>query len=211
MPASGECIVLPNISWKTYEQILNEVGDSSSIRLTYDEGSLEIMSPSLPHDVYKGHIGRMIEMLAYELGIPMACLGSTTFKKKRLRKALEPDECYYVQNEARIRNKRKLDLKVDPAPDLAVEVDISYHAASRERIYAALGVLEIWLYDGRVLHALHRDENGDYEPATMSRAFPFLKVRDLERFIDMLWERDQTAIIRDFGKWVKKSFSKKRR
>jgi Uma2 family endonuclease len=211
MPEAGECILLQNISWKTYERLLDEVGESSSIRLTYDEGNLEIMSPSRPHDSIKKLIGRMIEALTVELAIPMDCLGSTTIKRPDIRKGLEPDECYYIQNEPRVRQKRDINFKTDPPPDLAVEVDISYHAASRERIYAALGVAEIWLYDGQALHALHRDEDGEYQPAEMSRALPFLRVRDLERFIDMLFNKDQTTIIREFTKWVRKSFAKKRR
>ena len=130
------------------------MGDQNR-RLTYDSGELEIMSPLPEHEDWKKAIGGLVEILTLELDIPMRRLGSTTFRQKALQKGLEPDECYYIANEAAVRGKRRFDLRRDPPPDLVVEIDITHRAIDREKIYAAMGVPEIWRFDGRRLACLH--------------------------------------------------------
>src|SRR5204863_3892315 len=82
-----------------------------------------------------------------------------------LSRRLEPDECYYVANEPLVRDKLHLDLAVDPPPDLAIEVEISRDSLNRHRIYAALGVPELWRYDGEDRKGVV-EGNGEYEGAT---------------------------------------------
>src|SRR5215216_7161905 len=147
-------VLLQGISWEVYEALLRELGDQN-LRLTYDSGELEIMSPIPEHESWKKLFARMIEIISLEMNIPMWPLGSTTFKQKNLKKGLEPDEGYYVANEAAVRWKKRLDLRRDPPPDLVVEIDITHRAVDREIIYAALGVPEIWRFDGRRLTCLH--------------------------------------------------------
>ena len=195
-------MVLHDVSWGFYEHLLEEVGDRP-LRITYDNGSLEVMSPLPEHEKSKKIIGRMIELLTLEMGIPMAGLGSTTFKREDLAKGLEPDECYYIQNEAQIRGKDRLELPQDPPPDLVVEIDISYRAVDRERIYAALGVPEVWRYDGLRLSGLRLGANGRYETTEKSAAFPFLRIADLEPFLKMTGQTDETSIMRAFREWVR--------
>src|ERR1700722_2115196 len=96
--AEQPCVLLDNISWETYEALLDEMGESQ-VRLTYDNGSLEIMTLSLRHERYGSWIGRLIEMLTFELDIPIGSGGSTTLKRKLKKKGLEPDECYWIQHE----------------------------------------------------------------------------------------------------------------
>ena len=84
-------IVLHDISWDLYKQLLREVG-TRPIRMTFDNGSLEIMSPLPRHEKWKKRVARMIEVMAMELNLPIEPLGSTTFKRKKLGKGLEPDE-----------------------------------------------------------------------------------------------------------------------
>ena len=132
-------IVLHDVSWELYESLLREIGDQH-VLVTYDNGSMEIMSPLPEHEIWKGIIGRMIEALTEELNIPIASLGSTTFRRRDLAKGLEPDECYYIQHEAQVRNKKRLNLRSDPPPDLVIEIDISHRDLDRESIYAAMGV-----------------------------------------------------------------------
>ena len=123
--------------------------DNRHIRLTYDNGSLEIMTVSPRHEWSKRLIGRMIEAMTEELNIPIRSGGSTTFKKELVKKGLEPDECYWVANEPAVRGRADLDIEVDPPPDIAVEVGISTSVLNRLGIYAALGVSEIWRSEGR--------------------------------------------------------------
>ena len=195
-----------------YEALLREVGDQN-LRLTYDSGELEIMSPIPEHESWKTLFGRMIEIISLEMNIPMWPLGSTTFKHKKLRKGLEPDECYYVANEAAVRWKKRLDLRRDPPPDLVVEIDITHRALDREKIYAAMGVPEIWRFDGRRLAWLHLEPPAAgkgkprvYREADKSLAFPFLRPADLMKFLKKLPNAELTSLMRSFRDWVVREF-----
>jgi Uma2 family endonuclease len=202
-------VELSGISWKGYESLLREIGDRL-IYVTYDQGRMEIMSPSISHEESKELIGALIEILAEELNLPIFMLGSSTFKRKDLRKGLEPDKCYYIQNQARIRGRTRLNLPKDPPPDLVVEVDISHHGIERERLYAAMGVPEIWRYRGLRLEALWL-EDGDYHDRSTSRAFARLPMGDVNRFVKMGHSVDATTIRRAFRKWVRTHYMRQSR
>jgi len=199
--ASFEHIVLEDMSWDFYERLLQEIGDRA-IRVTYDDGRMEIMSPLPEHERPKKLIGRMIEMLSLELNRPMVSLGSTTFRRRDKAKGLEPDECYYFRDEAKMRGRKRLNRR-DPPPELVVEIDISSRSVPREPIYAALGVPEIWRFDGLKIECLHL-VSGEYRQRKRSLVFPFLEPTRLQRFIDELMEKDDTTIIREFVIWVRK-------
>src|SRR5215210_6031133 len=194
--ANSDSVVLHGISWETYEALLRDIGEQH-IYLTYDNGDLEIMPPSRYHEHFKKIIGRLIETLTMELDIPMLSVGNSTHKRKDLRKGLEPDECYYVQHEAQIRDKLKtLDLtKGDPPPDLVVEMDYTHHAIDREGIYAALGVPEIWRFNVNRLEVLLLGAGREYSLSRKSLAFPFLPIDQLERFLQMSLNTPETTLV----------------
>src|ERR1022692_3987322 len=144
--SDSRCFVLDDISWELYTQLREETDQNGRhIRMIYDEGRLVLMSPMLPkHELVKKLIARLIEELTLELRIPMEALGSTTWRRQDLAKGLEADECFYIQHQAEILGKERLDLPENPPPDLAIEVDITHHPKHRRSIYAALGVGELW-------------------------------------------------------------------
>src|SRR5688500_8985660 len=158
-PEQPERVVLRGVAWDTYSALLEEL-EGQHFRLTYDDGTLEIALPLPIHEKWKKLIGGMIEQIPLELDVPMSRFGSTTFRKKKLRKGAEPDECYYVQNEPRVRGKADLDLKRDPPPDLVIEIDVTSSTVPKQPIYAALGVAEVWRFDGTRLQSLHRTPEG---------------------------------------------------
>jgi Uma2 family endonuclease len=196
-------LLLEGVSWGLYEKLLAEIGDRP-IRMTYDEGRLEIMSPLPEHELPKGLIGRMIEMLTFELNKPVASLGSTTFRRKDKAKGLEPDECYFFRDEKKMRGRKRWYPKKDPPPELVVEIDITSRSIDREPIYAALGVPEIWRFDGRKIECLQLHD-GVYRLRRHSLAFPFLEPATLKRFLTMARTRGETAAIRAFVNWVHKN------
>lgn len=196
--------LLQNVSWKTYETFLTELGDRP-IRLTYDRGNLELMSPSMRHERFSNLIGRLIEAYTEEADIPICGAGSTTFRLQMLDRGLEPDECYYIQNEAAVRNRDEIDLNFDPPPDLAVEIDISRSSLNRMGIYAALGVPEVWRFDGTTLHAYILDEQGSYKPVHRSAALPELPLSEVVKHLELRTSMDDTRLIREFRQWVRKS------
>lgn len=196
-------VVLYDVDWDLYQKLLNKVREQN-VRLTYDQGVLEIMSPLPEHESIKTLIGSFVETLAVEMNIPMAPLGSTTFKRKSLLRGLEPDECYYVQHERDVRGKKRLDLRRDPPPDLVVEVDVSYRTVDKRQIYAAMRVPEIWSYDTGKVQCLHL-RRAKYEAREASLAFPFLKPAHMEKFIRMSGQTDETTIRRAWRDWVRRN------
>jgi Uma2 family endonuclease len=200
-------ILLPNISWEIFEALA--ASDQGGIRFTYDRGSLEIMSPSAEHEWFHRLLGRMIEAMTEVLNIPIRSGGSTTLKIQLKQKGLEPDECYYVLNEPRVRGKRDIDLTTEPPPDLAIEVDISHGSLDKMGIYADLGVPELWFYDCVSLRVFCLQANGQYALRQLSPSFPFLDLIEIPRFMERCEETDETTWIRSFRDWVRGQYGQK--
>lgn len=198
-------IVLSAIPWQLYEQ-LRENEENWHVRMTYDNGRLELMSPSPNHEVMKRLIGRMIEAFTAELSIPIRSLSSTTWKRRELSKGCEADECYYILNHRRVKERLEVDLSVDPPPDLVVETEISRSSMSKLRIYAVLGVPEIWRWRRNRLTAYSLGADGKYAEREYSLNLPLLRVKDLEPFLDFELAADESAWIRTFQAWVRERF-----
>jgi len=199
---ANERFVLHGVSWQTYADLCGNVGDLP-IRLTFDGSNLEIMSPSRWHEVCGRFMGLMIVTLAAELDISIGIGGSTTFRRADLARGLEPDECYWIAHEQAVREKREIDLTVDPPPDLAIEIDISPSRLNRPAIYAALRVPEIWRFDGENLHVELLQSDGVYCPAETSLSFPFLPVHELARFVAQAEQQGVSTALRAFTEWVR--------
>ena len=198
-----EYLYLEGVSWELYEHLL-KLTEHRRLRLTYDNGELEIMSPLPQHERVKIAIGKMISAILEALDVPYDELGSTTFRRRVKKKGLEPDDCFYIQTQPLIARKDRIDLAKDPPPDLVIEIDITSLSIPRLPIYAALGVPEIWRYDGSRLQCLqlHKD---DYRDVECSIAFPRLRVADLESFIRMAEQKvDQNATMKAFRAWLRK-------
>jgi Uma2 family endonuclease len=204
---SANPVVLRGVSWQFYEAALKEL-DEQHIFLTYDRGSLEIMAPSPFHESAKKIIARFLEIMTLELDIPIVSGGSTTFRREDLERGLEPDECYYVQHEAQLRQIREVDLTRDPPPDLVVEMEYTRHAINRLPIYAALRMPEIWRYDLSRLTVMLLHPDGAYKPSTTSAAFPFLPMGEFEQFLARRATTDETTLVRQFRDWVRDNLSK---
>ena len=146
---------------------------------------------------------RVIEIYTYEKNLSVTGYGSTTFKDHRRRKGLEPDECYYVQHADRVIGRKNLDLSVDPPPDLAIEIDVASRSVARQPIYAALGVPEIWRYDGKNIQCFHRSEDGNYKAAEKSLAFPDLPLDLVNELVRTGLDQGQTAAVRAIKQWIR--------
>lgn len=175
-------VVLRNISWGTYERLLEELADCSAPRLTYNRGELEIMSPTPEHEDVNRAIDKLVSFVAFELEVETRDLGSTTFRLEDLERGFEPDSCFYVQNEPLIRGKDRLDLTVDPPPDLVIEIDITTSSINKRAIFAQFGVPEVWRYDGRQVE-IFRLVSGAYVKSETSSVLPFFTAEVLTRFV----------------------------
>lgn len=199
-------IVLAGISWEVYEQ-LREKEENWHVRMTYDNGRLELMSPSPDHEGITKLIARMIETFMEETGVSHRSLRSTTWKRRELGKGCEADECYYILNHHRVRQRRKVDLTVDPPPDLVIETEVSHSALSKLRIYSALGVPEIWRWRKTGLTAYWLGPDGKYTERECSLNLPKLRVKDLDPFVEFERAADDLFWIRDFRNWVRERFA----
>lgn len=194
--------LLQSIDWQTYDGFLRLLGDRS-IRLTYDRGQLELMSPSYEHETYAYLLGRFLDLLTLELNLPMKAGRCTTFRRRDLERGLEADNCYYLKNAPRLFGRREIDLNRDPPPDLAIEVDLSSSSLDRMGIYAALGVPEIWRFDAETLRAYRLTPQGAYEETTESLAFPKLPLAELVPFLQRSAEMDDTELAQEFLSWLR--------
>ena len=189
-------VLLSNVSWETYERLLEDHRDSSAPRFTFDRGALEIMSPSPEHEKFNRRIAQLVLAFAEEMGLESEDLGSTTFRREDLERGFEPDSCFYIQNEARIRGKDRIDLAVDPPPDLVIEVDITSPSINKLPIYAQLGVPEVWRYDGEKLEILKLRDDG-YVEVSESAALPSLKGSVLAGLIELSKSLRRTVWLRE--------------
>lgn len=197
-------IVLRDISWPTYEALLKDLSGHPGVRVAYDRGSLEIMSPSKLHERLKKLLAQVLEILTLELNIRRQSAGSTTWKRSDLARGIEADECYYISTVARVRDKDRADLTVDPPPDLAIEVDLQTPDLDKLSIYAALGVPEVWKYDGHQLRVHVLQPDGRYLEVEQSPSFPFLPLDQLARFLSRARDVDEVELLREFRDWVRR-------
>ena len=190
-----------DVNWQELEAILEELGEHRGSRIAYSQGTLEIRMPLPEHEFNKEIIGDMVKILLEELEIDRECFGSTTFKRKSMLQGIEPDNCFYIQNYALMIGKKRIDLTVDPPPDLAIEVDLT--SKTQLDAYEALGVPEIWRYENNKLQ-INVLQDGKYVAAEMSPNFPNLPIIEA---ISQYCEQSQTVgtsqTLRLFRKWVK--------
>ncbi|MGH9398351.1 MAG: Uma2 family endonuclease [Terriglobia bacterium] len=177
-------VVLGNVTWETYERLLDEHLNCSSPRFTYDQGVLEIMSPSAEHEWYNRLISDLVKLLTRELRIDVLDLGSTTFRRAATKRGFEPDSSFYVTHARQVRGKERIDLAVDPPPDIVVEVAVTHPSLSKFPICAELGVPEIWSYDGSLLRIYGLSGSG-YIEMPSSGVLPRLDAKELSEFLEL--------------------------
>lgn len=196
-------LILDNVSWNEYTRLLRSF-EGRHLRLTYDRGTLEIMTLSYEHESLGDFLGRIVVTLTEEFDLPIRGGGSTTFRKRKKKKGLESDNCYWIAHEGDVRNIKVINLRKDPPPDLALEVDISRSSMNRMRIYAAIQVPEVWRWDKNGLAFLVLNADGKYDAATASLTFPLpINPADLMPFIAMRGQMDDNAVIRQFRAWIR--------
>jgi Uma2 family endonuclease len=205
-PSASQRLVLHQVDWRAYTAIGRALADRPGLRLTYDSGVLEIMTTSPEHERFKRLIDRLLTAWAEERGMAMACLGSMTFKRRKHLRGLEPDQCYWFAHEAQIRNKDRIDFRVDPPPDLVLEIDISRSSVDRMAIYGVMRVPEVWRYRRKRFAFLALQPNGRYAEVPESLSLPPLTAADLLPFLAMWRKADEIAIVRQFRAWVRQTY-----
>jgi Uma2 family endonuclease len=201
-PQDNPKVTLQGITWQTYQSLVQDLEAQPAKRLTYDNGMLEIFMPLPPHETYKRLLGRLVEIVTEELDLEIRSLSASTWSRKDLLKGVEADECYYIQNEAAVRGKMEIDLSMDPPPDLAIKIDISNPSLPRLPIYAALGVPEVWQFDGERFKILGLATT-EYVAQRQSLALPMVTVEVVQRLLLEAQKMGETSWAKAVRQWVK--------
>lgn len=195
-------LVLHEVSWAEYEDLLALLPDNPRFRLSYDQGTLEIMTLSPRHERLKSLFAPLLAVLTEELNLNLVGLGSTTFRRSEAARGLEPDDCYYIHHAERIMGQDTIDLATDPPPDLVVEVDISHPSLDKFPIYVSLGVPEVWRHDGDTLQ-FFRLSGERYIQTPESSLFPSLSAEVLASFVQQGKAHGTIPMMRTFRDWVR--------
>jgi Uma2 family endonuclease len=198
--AAEQATVLHGITWKTY-LTLRDNEHNFHTRMTYLDGTLILMSPQQIHDNSGWLLAQLVVMVAWVHRVPHHGTATTTLRRKgdRPRKGSgkEPDHGFYFRDkEPMVRNKEDLDLDVDPPPDLAIEIDNKADSSKALKLYARLGVPELWRYKPRKKNLWFGRLVGDhYEPIERSLNLPWLTpalvvqaLQEAERLGELEWK-----------------------
>ncbi|GAX40069.1 hypothetical protein NIES4075_10310 [Tolypothrix sp. NIES-4075] len=197
----GQRVLLKDVTWQEFKTILEDLGEHRAARIAYDRGTLEIMAPLPEHEYDKEIIGDLIKALLEELDNEFLSLGSTTFKNQAMAQGIEPDQCFYIQNESKIRGKKRLDLTIDPPPDLALEVDIT--SRTHPNIYQALKVPELWRFEKGKLQ-INILQDGTYVESQQSLNFPrFALIEVITQYLQQSTTAGRNATLKAFRLWVR--------
>ncbi len=199
----GQQLLLQDISWSDFESILEDLGEHRSSRISYSNGVMEIMVPLPEHEKHKEIIGDLVKILLEKLSIDFEGLGSTTFKNVPMAQAIEADTCFYIKNYRAVIGKDRLDLTIDPPPDLAIEIDIT----NRTRLdnYLLLKVPELWRYSrtGLQIYLLQGDR---YTESLTSPNFPNIPIVELiETYVKQAQIEGRSKAIRALRAWIEQN------
>jgi Uma2 family endonuclease len=193
---------LYDLDWAAYRKISDAL-TGHHLRMVFDQGRLELCKVTSRRAGCGRLIGLFVAMLTEELDLPIMGCGDMTCERVALQCALEADETFYIENESLVRRKEPIDLAVDPPPDLAVEIDFSQGKRSRLGVYAAIGVPEVWRYDGEQLRIHQRGVGGQYAEVERSPHFPIVTGNDMLRFLQQRTQTESNQLMRGFRSWVR--------
>jgi Uma2 family endonuclease len=199
----GATLVVHQVEWDAYERLLEDLAGRPHLRVSYDCGRLEVVSPSSRHERHARLFDGLVREFATAQKYTVEMLGQTTWKRRAVAKGVEPDCCYYIQNAERVIGKEDLDPESDPPPDIAVEIDITNTSQAKLSIYAALLVPEIWRYDGKTVR-IYELAAGKYVQVSESRLLPGLTGTLLGESVERSRNQGQTKALAEFRRKIRR-------
>ena len=199
--AINQKLILQGVGWDFYERILDEFADSNALHFAYDDGFLEVEVPLAKHEIPNRILQDLVSNICVEKEIDFVNAGSTTFRERAKSKGVEPDTCFYIQNESKSRGKMDINLTNDPPPDLVIEVDVTSPSLNKMLIYAALGVPEVWLYKGKKVE-FHKLYGESYQEISNSLFFPKLSAEKATEFLQAGLTESTLKWIKEVRKWA---------
>ncbi len=200
-----QCVALRALAWKDYSTLLRLRGERAVPKIVYLDGTVWLMSPSFPRERLKNRLGQFVTEVVVGLEIPCMMAGSTTLRRRAKRGGVEGDHTYYPENAERVRGKDKIQLKIDPPPDLAIEAVYLHEADAAVEVYRRLKVPEFWVCDETRLVILVLQSNGSYAKSASSAAFPFLAGSEVFEWVSQPQAVSDTDWIKDLRYWVRRT------
>ena len=194
-------LILCGIRWATYQQLAADLGEQP-VRLAYDQGILEIMTPSFEHERFNRLLADIAQAIAFGKDISVEQAGSTDFSREDIERGFQPDSCFYLgDNLDAIKGKKRLDISIDPPPDLVIEVDITNRSLDKLPLYAAIGVMEVWRFnlDRIIVYCLH---GTTYQEVSTSTVFEGVNATDLLSFVQQSDEMSRKALFFHIMRWA---------
>jgi Uma2 family endonuclease len=205
-----QCVTLRGLDWRGYLTMLRLRGERPVPRMIYLDGELLLVSPSYIHERLAQRLGILVMEVVVGLKIPCIMAGSTTFRRRKKRGGVEGDQAYYLVNAERVLGKKKINLRTDPPPDLAIEAVHTHDATEAVEVYRRLGVPEVWVGDEEGLRILVLQETGRYAPAESSVALPTLKASEIFAWVARPETTSDTEWIEDLRRWVRETLIPRR-
>jgi Uma2 family endonuclease len=173
IPADEQRLVLEGVTWQQYDALVTLfINQFPALRMTYLEGTLELMTTSPEHERLKKTIARLIEAFAEELDLDLNGYGSATFRKEAAARGLEPDECYCLG-------------ELHEVPDIALEIVITSGGIDKLEVYKGLGVQEVWFWQNQQMQIYGLvDADSGYRALENSQILPWLNVAMLSSYVD---------------------------
>ena len=199
----GQCVVMDGLDWGLYSAILRAKGDRTYPKMVYLDGSLSLMSPTFLHDFLKGRSAAFVHEVVTGLGVRHVGSASTTFRRRRKKGGFEPDQSYYFANAPRLRNRTSIDLRIDPPPDLVIELVYTHAVEATIAVCRRFRVPEMWICDETSLRILVLQQSGRYDESQASAALPFLAAEEINTWLRHEAEDgDETKWSLELRRWV---------
>jgi Uma2 family endonuclease len=200
-------VVIAGVTWEFYDRFSRAVREGDNCRVAFDGIDIEMMTLGPLHERYKTRLDMFVAIVADELAIEFQPQGSTTWKRKRVKRGVEPDSCFYFKAEkllacAAAEEKGSNKVEDYPNPDLAIEVDLSPSKIDRPGIYAALQVGELWRIRDKVVSIEQLVSPGAYVAAARSQFLP-VRPEDVTRRVFGEYSRDPITWKQRLREWVR--------
>jgi Uma2 family endonuclease len=198
----GEHFLFRDVTWAFYRHTVDElVRTGQHARVTYDQGSMEIMTTSGWHEGIKTAVARLLEHYSFVVDVPIQGLGGLTCMRDDVEKGLEPDECYFIHAKPVLDSTGHIDLIHGPPPELVIEVEVTRSSIPKRPIYVAMRVPEIWRINAQELIVM-RLEGAEYMPVERSSYFPQLNIMQFFQFVNLAIENQHEGV-KAFDAWLR--------
>ncbi|MBE9079989.1 Uma2 family endonuclease [Romeria aff. gracilis LEGE 07310] len=198
----GDEIILRFRSWQDYESLLARRLDRAGLRIRYSAETQEIriLSPLPSHGKNADMLADLVKAMLRQQAKDWEAYTSITLKKLG-EQGVEPDYCFYLQNRSAVLGKERIDLAIDPPPDLAIEVDFTSRTQPQD--YRAITIPELWIYrQSELLIYLH--DGSRYQESSSSAQFSEIDLKKLlPQYVDWSWQVGSSVALREFEQEIR--------